>query len=206
MKELASEGKRCPKCETWKPYSEYQRNRRNPDGYQSRCRPCTNATNDAWRSAHLTERRASQRAYQRAYAAANPDAQKRRQKDWYDRTGAAYARKYYAANVEKLRARVQKWWHDHPEYNRAWQSTYRTKKAGNGGSHTEEEWQALCLTYGNLCLRCGRRPKVLTRDHIVPVSLGGGNEISNIQPLCRPCNSAKNQQTTDYRRELEAPD
>lgn len=30
-----------------------------------------------------------------------------------------------------------------------------------------------------------------TRDHIVPVSAGGTNQPSNLQPSCRECNSAK---------------
>jgi len=28
-------------------------------------------------------------------------------------------------------------------------------------------------------------------DHIVPLSRGGGDERSNLQPLCRPCHAAK---------------
>jgi len=68
----------------------------------------------------------------------------------------------------------------------------------NGGSHTDEEWQALCERYGHRCLRCGKN-KRLTKDHIVPVALGGGDEIGNIQPLCHNCNAQKNRRIVDYR-------
>lgn len=40
------------------------------------------------------------------------------------------------------------------------------------------------------CCSCGSLEQ-LTVDHIVPVSKGGGDEMGNLQTLCRPCNSRK---------------
>ena len=34
-------------------------------------------------------------------------------------------------------------------------------------------------------------PLLMTRDHIIPRSLGGSDAISNQQTMCAPCNSAK---------------
>lgn len=67
---------------------------------------------------------------------------------------------------------------------------YFHDKRANGGTHTETEWLALCARYDQRCASCGGSKK-LTRDHIVPVSKGGTNDIDNIQPLCKSCNSAK---------------
>ena len=39
--------------------------------------------------------------------------------------------------------------------------------------------------------------KPLTVDHVVPISKGGSNDISNIQPLCCNCNSKKNAKQID---------
>jgi 5-methylcytosine-specific restriction endonuclease McrA len=46
-------------------------------------------------------------------------------------------------------------------------------------------------------LCCGR-PEI-TLDHIKPVSRGGKHTASNVQPLCKFCNSSKMTKTIDYR-------
>lgn len=35
---------------------------------------------------------------------------------------------------------------------------------------------------------CGR---MMTQDHIIPVSKGGTNDMSNLQPMCAQCNTRK---------------
>jgi hypothetical protein len=63
----------------------------------------------------------------------------------------------------------------------------------NGGTHTESQWENLKLAFDNQCKICGRKePRIkLTKDHIIPLRNGGTNDIGNIQPLCRSCNSRK---------------
>ena len=77
-------------------------------------------------------------------------------------------------------------------------TAYYHEKRANGGEHSDAEWLELCERHGRRCLRCGLDAP-LTRDHVVPVSLGGSNAIENIQPLCRPCNAAKKDKHIDYR-------
>lgn len=81
------------------------------------------------------------------------------------------------------------------------QHRYRAKKRGNGGRYTAQEWRGLKAQYHYRCLCCDKQePEIqLTVDHVIPISLGGPNVISNIQPLCLLCNSRKSNKHIDYR-------
>lgn len=73
----------------------------------------------------------------------------------------------------------------------------KQRLAINGGSHTLAEWEELQTQYNFTCPRCGLI-KVLTKDHIIPISKGGSDNIENIQPLCRSCNSQKHKQEIKF--------
>lgn len=73
------------------------------------------------------------------------------------------------------------------------------------GQHTIKQWQALKLKYNYLCLCCKKQEPFikLAADHIVPLSIGGSNDISNIQPLCKSCNSRKHIQIINYAEQFQ---
>jgi len=66
--------------------------------------------------------------------------------------------------------------------------------------HTEEEWESKKEQYNNRCFYCGKASK-LTKDHIVPISLGGSNNIDNIVPSCWACNYKKRARRIEYFKE-----
>lgn len=53
------------------------------------------------------------------------------------------------------------------------------------------------------CRYCLRQFKVdeLTIEHVIPLSLGGNNELPNIDLACKPCNMQKGKEAFEFRRQ-----
>lgn len=63
-----------------------------------------------------------------------------------------------------------------------------------------EIWNNIKRRYDYTCPACARsEPEItLTKDHIIPISRGGTNDPSNLQPLCKSCNSRKHTMIKKY--------
>jgi len=75
----------------------------------------------------------------------------------------------------------------------------RLRAARLKGTHTDEEWKRLVAACYLSCVRCLRYGGKLSKDHIVPIYLGGSDAISNLQPLCQHCNGSKFSESYDWR-------
>lgn len=98
-----------------------------------------------------------------------------------------------------LARNLKKWRRKNPSKAAVQRNRNRAMRLACEGHYTAAEFEALCHEYGNVCLRCGDKDAPLTPDHVISLSLGGSNWITNIQPLCRRCNSRKNVEIIDYR-------
>jgi len=153
----------------------------------------------AWYRRNRAKKLAQARAWQRA----NRKRAWVRKQAWrkaHPEKVKAYAHKAYSKNRASHQALVRAWRKAHPECVTAIDRRRRAREVGAIGSFTAAEWKALCRKYKHRCLCCGKRRK-LTADHVLPLVKGGSNFISNIQPLCGPCNSRKGTKHTDYRHE-----
>jgi hypothetical protein len=122
---------------------------------------------------------------------------------------AVSRRAYYERNRKEVISRSRTWAKKNPEKVRIAKANNRRKRrvaryAGRG-NFTAQEFKELCERYGNRCLRCGDMEAVVEADHVVPLTRGGLDDISNIQPLCGYCNRRKFVEIVDYRASEDIP-
>lgn len=103
-------------------------------------------------------------------------------------------------NKDRRRNQQNRWkWNNYEKYLQIKRDYQHRRRAESIGKVTVEEWSEILAIYDGKCARCGSTHDI-TQDHIIPLSTGGKNIASNIQPLCRKCNSTKGTKTIDYRK------
>jgi len=107
---------------------------------------------------------------------------------------AAYQSAYYVRYKTQVAAKHAAWRAMNPEQRATLNAAYRARRFGNGGSHTLAEWREKLELFAHCCAYCGES-KPLTRDHNIPLSRGGTDDIMNILPACQSCNSRKHRLT-----------
>lgn len=204
--------KQCRRCGTWKPGEDFRKASNRPDGLYSYCKACHNAESRLYKqrnkekirqkSAEYNERNRERVQAQKAdYRQRNADKIRAyHQKRYQEQKETINARNlaWYQQNKGRARRNGLSWRRRNPAKAAAIMHRRRSREYGNGGSYTATEWATLCQHYGNYCLCCGGEGR-LTPDHVLPLAMGGSNDISNIQPLCLTCNIAKGARHVDYR-------
>lgn len=213
--------KRCSKCNQSKSLSEFYKRRDSPDGYRSECKTCTLTHMRQYYQEHKPERQRY-----RQENAVRIKAQKHEYNLKHADEIATYNRQYRQDHPGAVRAAVTRWRQANPDYyktqkwrrrQRSYTQAYhqrhpgqravinqrhRTARAGASGTYTADDWLTLLSQYP--CCPCCSKPFTdkmpPTADHIVPLSAKGSYSISNIQPLCRSCNTKKGTKIIDYRR------
>lgn len=74
-------------------------------------------------------------------------------------------------------------------------AAHTTHRPGRPSSHAWTLLRARLLADKPVCSICHQRPAT-TIDHITPVSRGGTDDPSNLQPACRACNARKGNRLT----------
>lgn len=156
------------------------------------CCECAKENHKLWYERH-PEIAAEKRAQDKRK---NPD----RYRLYYRRNAEkrkAQAKAWYEANKERASEVCRAWVERNPDKVRAIgrisRRSRRAREFEAGGSHTEADLARIFRQQGGKCAacKCSLSNACKEVDHIVPLALGGHNNASNLQYLCRPCNRAK---------------
>lgn len=166
--------KKCKACKEVKSVSEFHKDSYSPDGFGRLCKICNTRKACDWIKTHPERAKENMRKAAKAYAIRNPDRH------------IIYHAKYRI----HINHRISMWQKNNRAKCVVKVQRYRAKKRSAGGTFTLAEWMELRKQFDNRCAIC-REVKKLSVDHIIPISKGGKNDISNIQPLCMDCNRKK---------------
>lgn len=187
--------KTCNKCHETNPSSDFREGR-------NQCKSCIAVQMREWELAHIAERIAyrhahaiERAAYSREWALAHPEritAILRKHRLGHDSKGAIHRREWRRTHPIETAAQARKYNKAHPEKNSARQNARRAcKKNALGYNYTTAEMiRARWEMFENCCYLCGR--KAQETDHVKPLTKGGAHYPCNLRPICKSCNSRKN--------------
>lgn len=192
----------CRKCFTYKPTSEFSKNGFPRKGIRNTCKKCANKY-----------------AYSQYHS--NPDRYKEYKKKYYqdhkkdlNRKHEVYRKSHpdYVLRMRKKASEYLKSWLQTPSgriLRRIYSAKGKEKRRKESKNVTNNLTKNDVLDLLNIqCGRCARcqvkfsSQVPYTLDHVLPLSKGGGLTRSNIQLLCRPCNSSKGTKNILYRQLL----
>ena len=189
--------KRCVACKSIKSLTEFGKVKVSNDKHNRYCKVCNAAKSKEYRYKY-PER---DKGYKHNHYQKHREQYKKNTIEWRKKNTKRYTelnREYHEKNRERLNKQSCLWAKRNPEKTVQYAQKRRALKLRAEGSFSANEFKELCEKYNNLCLCCKEEQK-LTADHVIALTKGGSNYISNIQPLCRPCNSSKGVKDTDYR-------
>lgn len=149
-----------------------------------------------WRAANREDNLANLRKWHEANRARQNEKRRVWRLDNLPRVHEYLRRKYatdpaYRANLLAGRSARKK---SNRLLGRIYSHNRRARKHAVGGTYSASDVQLLLELHGHRCANhmCGADLTVGYHiDHIVPIARGGGNDLSNLQPMCPPCNLRK---------------
>jgi 5-methylcytosine-specific restriction endonuclease McrA len=159
----------CVSCNKNLPLSEFWKSSSNKDGYQSYCRDCIYK----WKNNNKDKVKIYKHKYNLS------DKRKKSNKKYYDNNKEKIA-DYWRTDKGKHISKMNK-----------------LNRLGVRHTFTYKEWMEKVKETNGICPNCGTNVGIykLTLDHIIPISavpIGTYYTINDVQPLCKSCNSSKN--------------
>jgi 5-methylcytosine-specific restriction endonuclease McrA len=181
----------CKGCGKTKPASMFSKQKGVRDGLRSRCKECLNNQGKEYGAEYREKHRERRNAEAREYRRKNADTLKAKRLQRYRENPTKYKKAARDCRLRKPETKKQ-WAKKNADRLKAYWHKRRANKINAGGSYTAKEITALLSRQRSKCPICktGISSKYHI-DHIMPLTLGGSNYISNIQLLCPQCNLSK---------------
>lgn len=130
--------------------------------------------------------------YRQEWSKRNKDKKRLSQKAWRDK------------NKDKIKEYRKEHERANPQRYTCYRRNYRALKRNAKGSHTVSDIECLLQKQEHSCNYCSCDVSLNYHvDHIQPLSLGGRNDITNLQILCPTCNLSKsNKEPKQYEKEI----
>lgn len=150
----------------------------------------------AWREKNKVKRREqAKRSYKRErLMKLEQQRERRRRHYWKNRDAIRAATKAQRkADPTRFRSVDRKRYLRNPEKRRHQSRVARAKRSGLDCYLSLEDWKVLLRRFRFRCAYCSVRLTNRTRsiDHVIALTRGGTNEITNLVPSCRRCNQRK---------------
>lgn len=162
----------CSKCNIKKSLEDFPKNIRCFEGREFKCKACNQL------SRRTPERIANQKRLTALHYQENKEI-------YLDRQAIRYL-----SDPEKFRAYGRQYQKDHPEVYKASRHKRRAKIRSCEINDLTSEQVSLLLDNFKFCIYCSSK-EMLSIDHVIPISRGGANTLSNLVVACKKCNNSK---------------
>lgn len=175
--------KTCTRCAEEKLISEYGKSTQTSSGVKAECKKCRASRDKANRDRIRYE---------------DPDKwsetmldKRNRSRDWRKKNpekSVQASRKWQLNNPEKKREINRRFAKNNPEAVRNGNRRRRAKERGAERFKVSKKF--LRKLYSSPCVICGSS-EIIQMDHVFPLNRRGAHSEGNLQPLCKSCNSSK---------------
>ena len=179
--------KTCAKCRCDKDPSDFHKDTKRKDELGCYCKKCAIDLTKQHRLDNLDLEK--ERNYKAGWRKKNPQLNREIRSRWY----------YKHRELAKMLSRT--WYCNNPLKVAAIRHSRRAQKS-KSESFTHRQIETMLVNQMNKCVYCCSDLTRYHIDHIVPLKLGGGNNIENIQILCPRCNLRKGAKHPDLFRKL----
>ncbi len=202
--------KQCSKCQQILPATPefFSRNRSKKDGFGTECKTCMREYHKQHYQAHKEEidkkrevycetHKEQMSAYYKKYNGNRKEEMREYDKQYHEGHKEWHHKQhkqYYLSNREERIANQQQYAKTSQGrmVHKAHNHKRKAQKRASQGAYTAQQLQEQMHRQKSKCYYCKvKLSKVWHADHVVPLSRGGSNDISNIVIACPTCNMRK---------------